>query len=73
MELIYRLIGFRIEIQREKSGMTQEQLAEKISIDRTSIANIEGGKQRIQLHSIKEIAVALGVRPQELLKGVWED
>ena len=72
MQIIYRLVAFRIEYNREKAGMTQEKLAKAIGLDRTTVVNIERGRQRILLHTIKDIAVALNIKPVELLKGVWE-
>lgn len=73
VELIYRLVGFRIAIYREKLDMTQESLAVLVGFDRTSIANIENGNQRIMLHDIESFAKALEVAPKLILKGCWED
>lgn len=71
VEPVYRLIGFKIAFLREQKEMTQAQLAEKIGLDRTSINNIELGRQRILVHYLEEIAEVLGVKPKDLLKGVW--
>ncbi len=73
IELVYRMIGFRIALEREKINMTQEILAKKIGLDRTSIVNIENGRQRIMLHTVEEISKALGIKPLKILKRIWEE
>lgn len=52
---------------RERAGLTQKQLAERINLPRTSITNIESGRQRIALHQLIQFADALGIEPLELL------
>jgi transcriptional regulator with XRE-family HTH domain len=47
--------------------MTQEGLADKVSLTRTSIINIEKGRQQILLHNLVDIARALQVPPAELI------
>jgi transcriptional regulator with XRE-family HTH domain len=47
--------------------MTQEALAKKVSLTRTSIINIEKGRQQILLHNLVDIARALQVSPAELI------
>lgn len=73
VEMAYRLLGFRIELTREKQDMTQDDLASKVGLDRSSISNIERGNQRILLHDVGVFAKALNVKPSELLKHVWEE
>ncbi|MDE2589223.1 MAG: helix-turn-helix transcriptional regulator [Patescibacteria group bacterium] len=65
-------VGHKIKILRECFGMTQEDLAIAVGIGRTSIANIETGRQRLLLHSIAKFAKALGVEPEMLLKNIWK-
>lgn len=64
---IYRLIGDCIRGVRNKRNLTQEQLGERVKLKRTSITNIEKGRQKVLLHTFIEIAAALGVSPKELL------
>jgi transcriptional regulator with XRE-family HTH domain len=64
---IYRLIGDCIRGVRNKRNLTQEQLGERVKLKRTSITNIEKGRQKVLLHTFVEIAAALGVSPKELL------
>ena len=47
--------------------MTQEALAAKARLTRTSIINIEKGRQQVLLHTLVDIANALNVSPIELI------
>lgn len=62
----YQLLGARIR-QLRQSKLSQEQLAKAASLSRTSIVNIECGRQKLLLHNLFEIAKALNVAPSELL------
>jgi transcriptional regulator with XRE-family HTH domain len=66
-EEIYRRLGQSIKSQREKQKVTQEELAQRIGLKRTSITNIESGKQKVQLHTLYSIANVLNVLPERLL------
>ena len=70
-EPIYQAIGARIAMVRSALGLTQEDLAKKIGFERTSVVNIEAGRQRILLHTAAEIAAALGMTIKHLMKGIW--
>lgn len=62
----YRHVGRRIaELRRDK--LTQKQLSDQVTLSRTSIANIEKGRQQVLLHHAMEIAQALGVDVSALL------
>jgi transcriptional regulator with XRE-family HTH domain len=71
MEPIYRLIGAKIEQIRNTLGWSQQELADKVKLTRSSIANIELGKQRILLHDIQRFSDAFGISPKVLLRGIW--
>ncbi|MDI6716719.1 MAG: helix-turn-helix transcriptional regulator [Actinomycetota bacterium] len=64
---LYEEVGRRIRKAREKRNLTQERLAELISLTRTSITNIERGNQKLLLHTLYDIASTLGVDPHSLL------
>ena len=64
---VYADLGDRIRKMREGRGLTQEALASLISLSRTSITNIEKGRQSVPLHKIIEIAEALRVDASNLL------
>jgi transcriptional regulator with XRE-family HTH domain len=52
---------------REEAGLKQVDLADRIGLKRTSVTNIEAGRQQIQLHTLWQIADALGVTVGALL------
>ncbi len=60
-EPIYATVGRNIKAWREHLGFTQRELAEEVGIQRTSINNIEAGRQRLPLHILEQIALALDV------------
>lgn len=64
---VYAALGQRILELRRAQRMTQDQLAAKVGLTRTSITNIEGGKQKLLLHTLYDIAGALGVEPMEMM------
>ena len=47
--------------------MTQEALASEIGLSRTSIVNIERGRQQLLLHTLAQISAALSISLQDLL------
>lgn len=66
-EKFFSEIGLRVRGQREKTDLTQEELAERVGLARTSITHIESGRQRIQIDTLYAIAEALQVDPAALL------
>lgn len=64
---LYRLFGSRVRALREEKNVTQEELARRVDLSRTSITNIEKGRQRVLLHQMVEIAHALDAAPTELI------
>jgi transcriptional regulator with XRE-family HTH domain len=59
-ELDAATLGVRLRTLRERAGLTQTEVAEYISLGRTSLTNIEGGRQALSLRALVEIAAALG-------------
>jgi transcriptional regulator with XRE-family HTH domain len=64
---LYSQLGSAIAKTREKRHLTQEQLAAKLHLTRTSITNIERGRQHIQLHTLYLLAESLQVEVLDLL------
>ena len=64
---LYAEVGLLIKKVREDRGFTQNALASMVSLTRTSITNIEKGRQKILLHTLFDIAAALRVKPAELM------
>jgi transcriptional regulator with XRE-family HTH domain len=54
-------IGFRIKELREKSEMSQKDLAYSADLDRSYIASIESGQRNVSIVNIERIATALNV------------
>ena len=66
-EDLLKKFGLNVKIARMKSGLTQEQLAEKMNIHWTYIAKIETGKINMSLGKILELAKALNVDINKIL------
>lgn len=49
-----------LKIQRKKRGLTQQQLAELVGVDRTLISKIESGAAAPSVTTAKKIAAVLG-------------
>lgn len=60
-------IGNRIRKYRKESGLTQEQLAEKINVTKSRVSNWEQGINRPDADIIGNICRALNVSPSDLL------
>lgn len=58
-DLLYQLVGERVKRARRSTGMSQRVLAERLDMSRTSIVNIEAGRQRPPLHVLWHIAEIL--------------
>lgn len=56
----YTALGERIRQAREHHRLTQDDVATYVGLKRASIANIEAGRQRTQVHTGVQIAKALG-------------
>lgn len=66
MTNIKKLLGKKIKFYREKADLTQEQLAEKISINSRSLSLIERGNNFITAETLSSIAEELNVTPKKL-------
>ncbi|MDI9636215.1 helix-turn-helix transcriptional regulator [Oscillatoria laete-virens NRMC-F 0139] len=66
-QVFYQELGRRIRDARKKGRLTQEALATKVSLTRTTVTNIEKGRQQLLVHTLVDIADALNVAPEALL------
>lgn len=64
---LYAELGGLVRARRESAGMTQSELARRVGMTRTSISNIESGRQRLQIHTLYDVARALDIPPEALL------
>ncbi len=62
-------IGNRIRISREKSGLTQEELAERLDLSTQFISTIERGVAGASLETIINLCDVLNVSCEWLLRG----
>ena len=69
MLVSYKTIGRNIRQARAKSGMTQEQAAEKLGISQLHFGRLERGERPASLEQIARIAHALQVTTFSLLHG----
>lgn len=67
MEGFYREFGEILRARRKSAGLTQGEVAARVGLQRTSITNMEKGRQHVQLHQLFRLASAVGAQPEELL------
>ncbi len=58
---LYKILGDRIRKRRTSLGLNQEDLAEAIGLNRTSISNIEVGRHQVPLTVLYKIAEILKI------------
>jgi transcriptional regulator with XRE-family HTH domain len=63
-QMIRRLREFR-----ERRLLTQTELAGKAGLTQKTISLLETGKARPRVRTIRKLALALGVRPEALVRG----
>lgn len=67
MDQLYREFGRLLRERRKAAHLTQDDLADRVGLARTSITNIERGRQHVSLHMLYELADAVGAHASELL------
>ncbi|OYU87860.1 MAG: hypothetical protein CFE29_20770 [Bradyrhizobiaceae bacterium PARB1] len=65
--------GQKLRLARQRAGMTQEDLAARISRTPESISNIERGLQEPGIKTVQSMAVTLGTPLSELLVSPEEE
>jgi transcriptional regulator with XRE-family HTH domain len=55
---------------REQRFVTQAELAERTGMSRATLSRLESGLQRPRISTVRRIAAALGVQPEELV--IWD-
>ena len=68
-QLLIRL-GERIRKLRKERGWTQAEMAEKIGIDRSFLADVERGKRNISLLNLNVIALGLQISLSRLFSRI---
>ena len=62
-------IGEQVKKAREKAGLTQEQLAERIDVSPQYISDLERGVVGISVGKLKNLCVVLALSSDEILFG----
>jgi len=75
IDAFYSEVGRRIRDGRKKRvpPLTQEELGDRVDLTRTSITNIEKGRQKFLLHTLAQIAAELQVPVISLLPAPGTD
>lgn len=63
-------VGETIRKLRNRSDLSQEQLAHNSGLDRTYIGSVERGERNISVLNLKKIADSLNVNTSDLLKNL---
>ena len=63
-------VGHTIRLLRFQKGMSQELLSGLAGISRTHLTMIENGKKHPNLETIWKLAIALGMKPSELIQEI---
>jgi transcriptional regulator with XRE-family HTH domain len=66
-ESVNQRVGARVRAARDATGMTQNQLAGYMGLSRTSIANIEAGRQALDLEGAALVARVLRIAVGDLI------
>lgn len=65
--LFYKMLGEIIQKKRRDIGLSQDELASSIGLVRTSITNIEAGRQKVHIYTLYRIAAQLDTPVMDLL------
>jgi len=70
---LYEIVGRRVREARKTSNLTQEELASRVNMTRTSVTNIEKGRQKLLLHTLFDLAAAMKVPVVQLIPELSEN
>lgn len=65
---INQQVGRRIKVRRVELGMTQGELAAKLSVGQSNLSYIERGERDLSISLLAEIAQALKCKPEEFFR-----
>lgn len=60
-------VGEKLKILRKLKGYTQEEVAEKLNIERRTYANLENNATKMDIGRMRDIAKIYGIELEELL------
>lgn len=64
---VYKIVGANIKLKRQAKKVNQAELASRLNLSRTSLVNIEQGRQHASLVLLFEISKALGCDLHEII------
>ncbi len=70
--VLYSKVGEKLIEIRKLNGLTQEELSKMVNINRSTISNIEAGRQQISLHLLFKIAQVLHMEVSNFLPSLDE-
>lgn len=70
---LQNLFAANVRLIRLATGLSQEELADRASLDRTYISSIERRLRNVSIQNIQRLALALQVDPRELLNPTLAD
>ena len=65
-------IGFRVTELRKKKGLSQEELAKRVHISRSSLTQIELGNRGVDVLELQKLSLELGFSLDEFLSHDFE-
>lgn len=65
---VVRLFGENVRRERLARGLTQQELAGRLEMERSYLSELERGRRNPTVRVLGALAQALGVEPWELLK-----
>ena len=69
---INMLVGDRLQDIRKKKGWSQEDLGAQLGLSRTSIINMEAGRQTLTMENLYKVCLALECDPQNVIPTIRE-
>lgn len=66
-QLLRQQVGSRLKHYRTEAKFTQDELATKTGIERTSITNIECGKNNMTIEQLMMFCEIFGIEPNDML------
>lgn len=70
MSFVSDQFGRNLKRERERVGISQEELGLRASLHRTEISQLERGLRVPRIDTLVQLAGSLGVKPEDLLEGL---
>ena len=66
------ILGALLRQYRNRSGLTQDDLAAETGVDRRQIGCIEAGEHGVSVYRLLQLCEALGVEPSKVIESLQE-